>query len=304
MNCELCQRLERQCTYVLGPVRRKHRLRGNRQDSEVMNDNSASPARETQFVQPEMDMALGGAQLPLDPALKLKLDVSNTFWTPQPQGQQYLSLRETSDLPENWYNLGDPFGAAVEMEGLAGNASLTGPMLDESAATPQHAQSLSGVGKANDTLVSASQGAVVTSTSVSRSTSSPASIQHLPGSDWPSDFSLDAKKGYSNHLIGLSCESDPFLLRQYRYYSYDEHHMFRLDFRKISDGSTTQPLLFMMCDEATWQADIKAAEKMLSGQNGSESADAVVLAKIANRDLGSRLIRLCVNWPLSLFRFC
>jgi hypothetical protein len=115
---------------------------------------------------------------------------------------------------------------------------------------------------------------------------------------------LEAKKGYSNHLIGLSCESDPFLLRQYRYNSHDEHHMFRLDFRKISDGSTTQPLQFMMSDEAIWQADIKAAERTLSGQDGSETTDAALLAKMVNHDLGSRLIRLYVNWPHPLFRFC
>lgn len=129
-------------------------------------------------------------------------------------------------------------------------------------------------------------------------------------SDWPLEFSLESKKGYSNHLIGLSCESDPFLLRQYRYNSQDNYHMFRLDFRKITDGvrfqaggftaATNQPqtnlsevpLQFMMSDESIWQDDIKATEKLLSGGDGSEAADMTLLNKIVNPDLGARLVKL------------
>lgn len=129
-------------------------------------------------------------------------------------------------------------------------------------------------------------------------------------SDWPLDFSLESKKGYSNNLIGLSCESDPFLLRQYRYNSQDNYHMFRLDFRKITDGSMSQPtgcattgnayqpelsrvpLQFMMSDESIWQDDIKATEKHLSGGDGSEVADMALLNKIVSPDLGLRLIKL------------
>lgn len=129
--------------------------------------------------------------------------------------------------------------------------------------------------------------------------------QQHPSKDWPVEFSLEAKRGYSNHLIGLSCESDPFLLRHYRYNAYDNYHMFRLDFRKVVDDAKPQqpsrselpnvPIQFMMCDETIWQDDVRVTERMLSGADGTEAADTARLNNIVNPELGSRLLKLQVG---------
>ena len=133
-------------------------------------------------------------------------------------------------------------------------------------------------------------------------------------SDWPDEFSLESKPGYSNQLIGLSCESDPYLLRHYHYNTYGNYSMFRLDFRQVAgddagprrpgefpalngrcDASASPaPLQFMMLDEAIFQEDVRATERILSGE-GTEAADVALLNKIVNRDLGARLLKLRVS---------
>ncbi|OAA58439.1 fungal specific transcription factor domain containing protein [Niveomyces insectorum RCEF 264] len=55
--------------------------------------------------------------------------------------------------------------------------------------------------------------------------------------DWSDEFSLESRRGYSNHLIGLSSESDPYLLRYYKYNAQDLYTMFRLNFRRILDDA-------------------------------------------------------------------
>ncbi|XWW99312.1 hypothetical protein V2A60_007321 [Cordyceps javanica] len=127
-------------------------------------------------------------------------------------------------------------------------------------------------------------------------------------SSWPAEFSLEAKKGYSNHLISLSCESDPFLLKHYRYDTHDNYHMFRLDFRRVGSDTQTSsrrempgsgsqtstanvPMQFMMSDEAIWKEDLKATERYMSG-GGTEASDQVLLNKIVEPELGKNLVKL------------
>lgn len=143
-------------------------------------------------------------------------------------------------------------------------------------------------------------------TSMTRLGTDHAHLAHA--SSWPVEFSLEARKGYSNHLIGLSCESDPFLLRHYKYNAYDNYQMFRLDFRRVVNdaqsstsfdiaGSEGQPftpnipLQFMMSDEAIWKEDLKATERYLSS-GGTEAADLTLLNKIVDPELGRSLVKL------------
>lgn len=127
--------------------------------------------------------------------------------------------------------------------------------------------------------------------------------------DWPSDFSLDTRKGYSNQLIGLSCESDPYLLRNYYYNKLDTYPMFRLDFRKVKDDASVQPFLetsvygnsllpadsppiqFVMTHEDIWKNSQILVEAIQSGGNTEES-DLELLKKIVPADLGPRLLKL------------
>ncbi|KAI7970947.1 hypothetical protein EIK77_000614 [Talaromyces pinophilus] len=127
--------------------------------------------------------------------------------------------------------------------------------------------------------------------------------------DWPSEFSLDARRGYSNQLIGLSCESDPYLLRNYYYNKHDTYPMFRLDFRKMKDDASVQPFLetsaygnsplpadsppvqFVMTHEDIWKDSQKFVEAIQSG-GSTEEGDFEFLKKIVPADLGPRLIKL------------
>jgi len=128
--------------------------------------------------------------------------------------------------------------------------------------------------------------------------------------DWPEEFSLDARPGYSTQLIGLSNESDPFLLRHYRYDMLDNHTMFRLDYRKITDDVNLQshirsiascgtpkipaseiPIQFVMIDKRICEENVKAVEKDFSVHN-SETEDCALLKKIVPEDLGFRLLKL------------
>lgn len=128
--------------------------------------------------------------------------------------------------------------------------------------------------------------------------------------DWPPEFSLESRKGYSNQLVGLSGESDPFLLRHYRYDATDTYRMLRLDFRKVSDDTKAPGLAsnssrdnpdpstahnsihFMMCDEIIWKDEVKATERLLAGSEGTEAADMALLNEIVTPDLGVRLLKL------------
>ena len=124
------------------------------------------------------------------------------------------------------------------------------------------------------------------------------------GLDWPAEFSLDSKPGWSNQVIGLSSESDPFLLRHYLYNVHDTHPMFRLHFRKILDDKDMQtqieeqsvpvgnvPLQFMMVNEEIWQDGLKSVERIVSGPHTEES-DLKLLNEIVPNELGSRLLKL------------
>lgn len=126
--------------------------------------------------------------------------------------------------------------------------------------------------------------------------------------DWPMEFSLDTREGYSNQLIGLSCETDPYLLRHYRYNANGTYAMFRLDFRQVADESKPlafgqdvpsgrltpaqyHPVRFVMTHEDIWKDSIKSVESVLSG-NSTERADLELLNKLVPNELGARLLDL------------
>lgn len=123
------------------------------------------------------------------------------------------------------------------------------------------------------------------------------------------EFSLYSRKGYSSQLIGLSSESDPFLIRHYYHNEHDTYTMYRLHFRKVVDDVSLPqyqngimadqnhmplgptPIQFVMADEEIWADDVKATEAMLSG-NHTEEGDMELLGKLVPPDLEARLLRL------------
>ncbi|KAK7902282.1 hypothetical protein LTR67_001927 [Exophiala xenobiotica] len=125
--------------------------------------------------------------------------------------------------------------------------------------------------------------------------------------DWSNDFSLDERPGYSSQLVGLSSETDPFLLRHYQYDTRDTFRMFALDFRKVTDdinmpgpAASSQssqipasdiPVQFVMTDEEICKEDVKLIDTDFAGFN-TEAEDHALLYRIVPIDLGSRLLKL------------
>ena len=121
------------------------------------------------------------------------------------------------------------------------------------------------------------------------------------------DYSLDGRPGYSSQLIGLSNETDPFLLRHYQYDTRDTFQMIGLDFRKVTDDINMQrptissqssqilasdiPVQFAMTNEEICEEDVKIIDKDFSGSN-TEAEDHALLYQIVPIDFGSRLLKL------------
>ena len=339
-RCELCQRLERQCTFVLGPLRRKYRARGGNEDASV----AVMPQqRRTSHDQSE-GMDLGMPPINGHETSRLgDLDMGmgdNDLWSLPTDMRQSFGIQNMSSIMD-YYGLGsNGDGGGLPMISSAPEEASNGfnSMLNTHRESLDHIPGFLQDGLSPSRL-NAARPASRSTAPTSTTSGSPSEVnshsnqleiqqgnhrnaarrrpsaaspvggyEGSQSSTWPAEFSLEARKGYSNHLIGLSCESDPFLLRHYKYNAYDNYQMFRLDFRRITnDAETTAnaetagyesqpptksaPLQFMMSDEAIWQEDLKASERYLSG-DGTEASDRALLSKIVSRELGRNLVKL------------
>ncbi|SPN97349.1 uncharacterized protein DNG_00863 [Cephalotrichum gorgonifer] len=282
-----------------------------------------------------MDVGMGmsmGTEMDMDMGMGM-----DNFWLPTTEARRSFSPGEAPSQVMNWYMTGNTVGR---------NGSENGQPHARSRAGPVEASAHDVLSPTRNMFRPTSQGTTPTTTlSESPSDSSGPSFpqrsvevaETTPGggsddsspqhaavaentidnqlsvpqpSNWPAEFSLEFRQGYSNQLVGLSCESDPFLLRHYRFNAQGTYHMLRLDFRKVVDDVKSQdpsgptaptsqsnsstdndPIQFMMCDETIWADDIKATERLLSG-DGTEAADMALLNKVVNPDLGARLLKL------------
>jgi hypothetical protein len=123
------------------------------------------------------------------------------------------------------------------------------------------------------------------------------------------EFSLDSKEGHCNQLIGLSGESDPYVLRYYQYNTHEIYPMFRLTFRAMMDGNRAAvqphntrsenaklsdgrlPVQFVLTDEELCGDDVAAVREILSG-GATEEEDASRLSELIPVELGTRLLQL------------
>jgi hypothetical protein len=137
--------------------------------------------------------------------------------------------------------------------------------------------------------------------------------------DWPEEFSLDSQKGYSNMLVGLSSEFDPYFLRHYMYNVHDTYRMFRLHIRKVVDDAQmprhaynesigrpqppagNMPIQFVTVDEEILRDEVKFAEGLYSGSS-TEKSDLELLNRLVPYDLGVRLVKLYVAIPFRKYR--
>ena len=107
--CELCQRLHRQCTFVLGPLRRNHRPRNNGCSNAEVGAGEA--LRDAQRTEPNY----GDMTLPNDTSAggqaDMGMDVNmESFWLPPTEHPQTFNSRDVPSLLMNWYTMGDPLG--------------------------------------------------------------------------------------------------------------------------------------------------------------------------------------------------
>lgn len=347
-ECELCRRLERQCTFVLGPLRRKYRPRDGKEDEQAAGSGHSRRPSQSQFeARPDFgDVTLGnGNGNEARGAGDVEMDLGNAeLWELPADMRQPFGIQDMSSIM-GYYGLGSNNAFADANSTSADGNDRFNSMFQDPRANLDIANGFLADGLSPNTtnaLRPPSQGTAHTSIS-SDSPSDMNGLPHQPGfqtasarhpdgfprrdsmtrrsfdqgqnsqtsSNWPAEFSLEGRRGYSNHLIGLSCESDPFLLRHYKYNAYDNYQMFRLDFRRVINdaqastnldvaGSASQsfspnvPLQFMMSDEAIWQEDLKATERCLSG-GGTEAADMALLNKIVEPELGRSLVKLYVQ---------
>lgn len=129
---------------------------------------------------------------------------------------------------------------------------------------------------------------------------------------WPVEYSLDRRPGYSSQLIGLSGESDPFLLRHFLFHVFDHYPMFKVDYRKMVDDANLQrfaapiepccpnqglpademPVQFAMLNEELGE-EKGAARRTVSGYPESEEIqDRAIIEKMVCADLHHRLLKL------------
>jgi hypothetical protein len=316
-GCELCKRLDRTCTFVLQPLRRERHQPGTSLDTSANETNLPDDSEDIQPV--------------LMPAMSTNNDTSDSAWWPSPltNGTLPYDLNSLSHImPTDWssmdFALGMSFVACikhlrrkhayhesdvdVDHDGVDGVSQRHS--FENSAPHSSHSASVAvGALREESSTHSSPAGAIQSLTS-----SQQPSTQYQ---DWPMEFSLDSKEGHCNQLIGLSGESDPYVLRYYQYNTHEIHPMFRLTFRAMmgsnravaqphntsnEDANFTNsrlPVQFVLTDEELCGDDVAAVGEILSG-GATDEEDARRLSELIPVELGTRLLEL-LGFPFFLF---
>ncbi|KAB5562894.1 fungal-specific transcription factor domain protein, partial [Coniochaeta sp. 2T2.1] len=328
--CEMCKKLGRRCTYVLGPLTRKHhRGEGGGSANGELDLGSAflgaqqDGGRAPELAQPqqgqsgngeahmamEVDPFWMGADMQWSPRGSDAL-LGGMGWTTIQGSLGSTGLTPTDGSNHRLFMSPSSHGGAFMLNNI-GSAADNGGRL-ESRSAPVAA--VSSTGSPSTAPEGGSQASPQTADLAIGNVSS--TSPHSNGfrresfqTSWPDDFSLDSKRGYSHQLVGLSSECDPFFLRHYVYNEVDTYPMYRLHFRKTVDDATyplhedngprgpphrpsaAAPVQFVLADEEIWKDDVKAAEGLFPG-GSTEKSDMELLYKLVTPDLGSRLLRL------------
>ncbi|KAH7325620.1 fungal-specific transcription factor domain-containing protein [Stachybotrys elegans] len=280
--CELCARLDRQCTFVTVPLRRKHRL------PPVTVDTGADTGAENP---PRIEPTDAPVVSPRDEIL-MGVDV-DTFW----QGAtEALNPQAASHLPHmSWSPFHFDTGAQLSTTQDHVAVPSAGPSQGSVAHSSRSSQD-------SGESPGSSRAAVFDSTHAHRNAS-----QAL-GVDWRSEFSIDRRNGCSSVVVGFSSEFDPYFMRHYAYNAQDVYPMFRLHVRKMLEDrrmrrtpasadaspplqSESFPLHFLLVDENVWKDEETAAERVYAS-GGSESKDLELLNQLVPLTHGARLVHL------------
>ncbi|KAH8806111.1 fungal-specific transcription factor domain-containing protein [Xylogone sp. PMI_703] len=298
--CELCIKLNRECTFIFQPQRRdRPACRDTSNSSQGASANSATATATNQGVSavlstPGPNLEIGDINFDIDallrdfgnnqsPSLYSNFDIqlpkdtasgdNNRYFPQHASGRGYDSAPSSFSPPR-----------AVHGSHEASDGST-------STSSPNHRQS--------STLHMSSP---VQLTGMHQDTES----SNL------GEYSLDRRAGYSSQLIGLSGESDPFLLRHFSYRASDNYPMFKLDYRKMVDDTNLQqyatdaeplhiprlpagefPVQFMMVNEDICEESTESPHSASSTcSDTQEEKDRASVERIVPFDLHSRLVKL------------
>lgn len=328
--CDLCSKLSRSCTFLREPRKRTqassaHRRRASGSDPSFNGALVGNQARSTDAGSTREGQSQHGTQQSLqaeDTAVPIIIDAATTRATSIPGHSMVLAEENLHNAPF-WTPELDLFSS--EMASLQVPTGISPPL--ESAyyafdGSMSHSHGLF-TGLSPDLLRRTSNlnqemsppsafAARASEANVDVDGSSPAlTHRSSTASDWPSGYTLDRRANYSHQLIGNSCESDPYLLRNYRYDEFDTYHMFRLDFRNIQDDISLQPFLqpskpgetrptgdaqpvqFVLTSEDIWKDSHDFVTKVQAGPN-NEADDLASINKLVPQAMGCRLLHLYV----------
>lgn len=310
-ECEHCQKLSRRCTFVLQPLKRTYRPAAH----QISNDGSQSRVVATKdsiysgvnVSHPNIDQVS-----PVDNASFGGNDITESW-----NAAEILYGRSSQEKMSHVHALTNFLGNGTldtnrfqlqfQLESLTERGSdplshdFSADLLSSSFMAPSH--NLESNQSFEDVTID------------SQDQSSPGSIRYATlarsgdlnaePTTWTEDYSLDKRKEYSHQIIGLSSESDPYLLQHYDYDCRGTYPMFRLDFRSMLDSEPEEPreytsnglpspdrvpVHFMMTNEEIWQEAVETKERM-SGDKSSQD-DLKLLNSLVPIDLGKRLIKM------------
>lgn len=338
--CEPCMRSRRQCTSLLEPLKRKRRPmmaedeHANRlQAGRMLGDGSDS----AQMFGDMPFLDIDGSDIAID---------LGSFLPPTTNDGQALS---PSLLPANWSDMHFPLGRSSFRSPETGNHGSPGqvpvpgpdgnnqfhhvpiseqraeqlPNIDSIfAGSPQRAALAFNSGSSsggsqigvqnNGRSISPAMGAGIDD--VPRRPSNAANAMDVErgnarASDWPAEFSLDLRDGFSHQLIGLSGELDSYLLRHYQYDATDTYSGYRLHYRKVMEDARSRPhdhnpangqrrlpagdfpVQFVLNGGELWKEDVEAVEGILAGDSMVRD-DLEYVNRLVPVDIGSRLVTL------------
>ena len=324
-TCELCKRLARDCTFVLQPLRKEPR---QQLGSEIAADQQAD-RRQYEFEDNPEAPPLLPVPRPDDDDSSMALNATPIWLALEQGGRAPVTTPGSAShlLPMDWSSFDFPIStlSKINQVELSGTNHAKDPSLGSGHASYEQPQTRDGTTAANtahqiDTVTPLHSADSMDDSHGNEAGQIPSSgpspsrfmqglldsrQQSVQNFDWPTEFSLDSKEGYSNQLIGLSGESDPFLLQYYLYNVYDTYPMFRLDFRKIMGNESVQPVMvdelqapvgnipiqFVMSDESIYEDDLRIAETAPPGRT-PEACDATRLENLVPADVGVRLFGL------------
>ncbi|RDW66463.1 hypothetical protein BP6252_10098 [Coleophoma cylindrospora] len=217
--CQLCRKLDVPCTFVEGPAKRQQTTGAFQESSAIAASLATNTAITTeQFVADQVSNLNSGAY------------ASNVFQHNQVSGYQDAGLSRDDGLRQS---PGAPFGT----DRVGSDTSFNFDMMDfgnpsfgeidaaapEGATNSDAAAVLQGqevLGDDQDLVNENHQGrhAMVSETGVP-----------------PAEYPIDGKESVHGLYFGLSGETDPYLLRHYRYDEHGEFRMWKLIFRQAAN---------------------------------------------------------------------